>query len=328
MPRSLPPLTSLRAFEAAARLQSFAKAARELHVTPAAISHQIRGLEQYLGVTLFHRTARRPRLTEQGARAAEQLSEGFDRLVRGVDLLREGADRGQLTVGTTPSFATRWLVPRIGRFVRRCPEVELRLEAATALLDLDRDEVDVAIRFGGGFDGMQAIALFDEALVPLASPSFARLHRLRRPGDLARVALLHDDSMRRAGRRTGWADWFRAAGASRIGVDGGLHFDDGHLVLQAAALGRGVALGRLAYAVDDLAGRRLKVLFPPALRMDLRYHLLAPQARAGEPAIKAFTRWLTSEAAAFGRRIDETLAEIEARGHRSRGGGSNRGRRR
>ena len=329
MPRSLPPLTALRAFEAAARLLSFTKAARELHVTPAAVSHQIRGLEEYLGVTLFRRTTRRLVLTEQGALAAEHVSEGFSRIVRGVDLLRASSDGGTLTLGTTPSFATRWLVPRIGRFTRRFPDIQLRLRAGTAPVDFDSDEIDVAVRFGGGgFDGMQAVPLFGESLAPLASPSLGRHQPLRRPADLARVPLLHDDSIRRAGRRTGWPDWFRVAGVSNVDSGAGVNFDDGHLVLQAAALGRGVALGRLAYAMEDLSAHRLRVPFGPVLRLDLRYHLLVPQARASEPAIAAFRSWISAEAETFRRAFEELLAALDSRPRPSKAGATTRGKRR
>jgi LysR family glycine cleavage system transcriptional activator len=314
VPRSLPPLTALRAFEAAARLLSFTKAARELHVTPAAVSHQIRGLEEYLGVTLFRRTTRRLVLTEQGALAAEHVSEGFGRIARGVDLLRASGDGGLLTVGTTPSFATRWLLPRLGRFTRRYPDIQLRLRANTGPVDFDSDEVDVAIRFGGGgTEGLRAVALFGECIAPLASPSLARQRPLRRPSDLARVPLLHDASMRRAGRRTGWSEWFRAAEVANVDSGTGLHFDDGHLVLQAAALGRGVALGRLAYAVEDLAAHRLRVPFGPVLRMDLRYHLLVPEGRATEPAITAFCSWLAGEAEGFRRVLEKQVTDLERR---------------
>lgn len=312
MPRSLPPLTALRAFEAAARLLSFTKAARELHVTPAAVSHQIRGLEEYLGVTLFRRTTRRLVLTEQGALAAEHVSDGFGRIARGVDLLRASGDGGTLSIGTTPSFATRWLLPRIGRFTRRFPDIQLRLRASTAPVDFDSDDVDVAIRFGGGgTEGLRAISLFGECIAPLVSPSLARQRPLRRPADLARVPLLHDASMRRAGRRTGWSDWFRAAAVANVDSGTGLHFDDGHLVLQAAALGRGVALGRLAYATDDLAAHRLRVPFGPVLRMDLRYHLLVPEVRATEPAIAAVCSWLAGEAESFRRAFELQVTDLE-----------------
>jgi LysR family glycine cleavage system transcriptional activator len=297
-------LTALRAFEAAARLLSFTKAARELHVTPAAISHQIRGLEKYLGVSLFRRTTRRLVLTDQGQRAAEHFREGFDRLARGVDLLRAEHGGGVLSLSTTSAFATRWLVPRLGRFARRCPGLDLRLKAGNQPVDFDQDEVDVAVRIGrGGFDGVRAIALFGECIAPVASPAFIRQHRIRRLADLARVPLLHDDSMRRAGRPAGWSEWFRAASVRGVETQSGMHFDDGHLALQAASAGRGVALGRLAYAIDDLEAKRLKRPFEPVLELDLKYFLLMPEARATEPAIASFRHWLEQEAALFAPRL-------------------------
>jgi len=314
VPRVLPPLTALRAFEAAARLSSFTKAARELHVTPAAISHQIRGLEKHLGVTLFRRTTRKLVLTDQGQRAAEHLRDGFDRLARGVELLRTGNGGGSLTVSVTTAFASRWLVPRLGRFVRRSPDLDLRLRAGSQPVDFDHDDVDVAVRIGrGGFAGALAVPLFGESVAPLASPSFIRQHSIRRPADLARVPLLHDDSMRRVGRLPGWAEWFRAANVRGVDAERGLHFDDGHLVLQAAADGRGVALGRLTYALDDLEERRLKMPFPPVLEMELKYYLLLPETRATEPAIMAFRAWMVQEAAAFVRR----LATVRGTGRRT-----------
>jgi len=304
VPRSLPPLTALRAFEAAARLSSFTKAARELHVTPAAVSHQIRGLEKYLGVTLFRRTTRRLVLTEQGQLAAEHFREGFERLGRGVSLLRADGGGGSLTVSVTTAFATRWLVPRLGRLMRRCPGVDLKLKAGSQPVDFDHDEVDVAVRIGrSGSAGAIAIPVFSESVAPLASPAFIRQHAIRRPSDLAKVALLHDDSMRRAGRPPGWSEWFRAANVRGVDTSHGMHFDDGHLVLQAAAAGRGVALGRLAYALDDLESRRLRMPFGPVLQMDLKYYLLVPEARANEPAIAAFRAWFIQEAALFAPKL-------------------------
>jgi LysR family glycine cleavage system transcriptional activator len=297
-------LTALRAFEAAARLASFSRAARELHVTPAAVSHQIRGLEQYLDVTLFRRTGRRLVLTEQGQVAAEQFREGFERLAQGVDLLRASGGRGTVKVSTTTAFATRWLVPRLGRFLRRHPGIDLRFRAGTQPVDFDQDDVDVAVRIArGGVAGTVAVPLFGESLAPLASPAFARRHGIRRPADLARVPLIHDDSLRRTGRPPGWSQWLRRAAVRGVDVTPGLHFDDGHLVLQAAAGGRGVALGRLAYALDDIEARRLRLLFEPVLDSDLRYYLLIPEMRATEPPIASFRAWMEQEAVSFTQKL-------------------------
>ncbi len=304
MPRSLPPLTALRAFEAAARLSSFTRAARELHVTPAAVSHQIRGLEKFLGVTLFRRTTRRLELTEQGRVAAELFREGFEKLARGVNQLRADQTGASLTLSVTTAFATRWLVPRLGRFARRCPGIDLQLRAGTQPVDFDHDDIDVAVRIGrGGVAGATAIPLFGESVVPLASPAFIRHHGLRRPTDMARVPLLHDDSMRRVGRPTRWSEWLAAAKVRNVDTGHGMHIDDGHLVLQAAAGGAGVALGRLVYALDDLDARRLRMPFGPVLDLDVQYYLFVPEARASEPAIAAVRAWFVQEAESFVPRL-------------------------
>jgi len=313
VPRSLPPLTALRAFEAAARLSSFTRAARELHVTPAAVSHQIRGLEKFLGVTLFRRTTRRLELTDQGRVAAELFREGFEKLARGVSKLRAEEANASLTLSVTTAFATRWLVPRLGRFARRCPDIDLRVRAGTQPVDFDHDDIDIAVRIGrGGVAGATAIPLFPESVAPLASPAFIRQHGLRRAADLARAPLLHDDSMRRVGRPTRWSEWLAAAKVRGVDTDPGMHFDDGHLVLQAAAGGRGVALGRLAYALDDLDARRLRMPFGPVLELDVQYYLLLPEARAAEPAIAAVRDWFTQEAAAFAPRLQEFVRASSA----------------
>lgn len=300
MPRSLPPLTSLRAFEAAARSLSFTRAARELHVTPAAISHQIRGLEQFLGVALFQRNGRRLELTRDGQLAAEHFREAFDRLARGVQALRPEAREGQLSIGVTPSFATRWLVPRLPALAEALPGVQVTIVTGTSPVDFDRDSVDVAVRFGrGSGDAIVADRLFGEVVAPVASPAFVRRHNLRRPGDLARVPLLQDESMRRVGRPPTWSSWLRAAGVPAFEIEPALRFDDSHLALQAACEGQGVALGRLAYAVHDLAQGRLALPFAQSIELDLHYHLLVPETRAGETLIASFRQWLLQESAAF-----------------------------
>ncbi|HUO67125.1 MAG TPA: transcriptional regulator GcvA [Gammaproteobacteria bacterium] len=287
VPRSLPPLTALRAFEVAARLSSFTRAAKELHVTPAAVSHQIRGLETYLGVTLFKRTTRHLELTDQGRLAAEQLREGFELLAHGVDQLRARQTRASLVVSVTNAFATRWLVPRLGAFAARHPSVDVRLRAGGGATDFDLDEIDIAVRIGSGaFGGAVAVPLFDESVVPVASP-----------------ALLRERGLRRVGRSAGWPMWIRAAKVRNLDITSGMHFDDGHLVLQAAAAGYGVALGRLTYAVDDLAARHLRIPFGPLVETDLKYYLLLPEARAGEPSIDAFRAWIVDEGARFRTRL-------------------------
>jgi LysR family glycine cleavage system transcriptional activator len=314
MARALPPLTSLRAFEAAARLRSFTKAATELHVTPAAISHQIRGLEKHLGVRLFRRKGRQIELTEQGEIAAGHFREAFERLGRGVSALRAREREGVLILNTTPAFATRWLVPRLGRLARKFPGIELRVRTGRSVVDFDSEDVDAAIRFGrGALDRVAADRLFSEYITPVAVPSLLREHALRRPGDLAHVPLIQDDSMRRAGRPPSWDEWCRAAGEATFDTSHGVHFDDGHLVLQAAAAGQGVALGRLAYAAEEIAAGVLQMPFRQVIELDLDYYLLIPEARRGEPTIAAFRRWLLAEARGFQRVLDRLLEQTGSR---------------
>jgi LysR family glycine cleavage system transcriptional activator len=314
MPKSLPPLNSLRTFEAASRLGSFTKAARELHVTPAAVSHQIRGLEEHLGVTLFRRTTRKLALTDQAAAAVETLREGFDHISQGVEMLRSSGKGGALSISVTPAFATRWLVARLPRFQKQHPRIHLQIAASPSPVDFDQEDVDVAVRIGrGGFEGVVAIKLFHEWLAPVASPAFLRQYTLRRPADIARVPMLHDDSMRRAGRLQGWQEWFRVAGVAPPESRRGTHFDDGHLALQAAAAGGGVALGRLVYAVDDLAARRLRIAMQPVIEMDIAYYLLIPESRASLPAVTAFRAWIEAEATEFRRSFEKLFRGREIR---------------
>lgn len=322
MPRSLPPLTALRTFEVAARLGSFTRAARDLHVTPAAVSHQIRGLEQYLGVRLFRRTTRKLVLTEQAALAAESLREAFERLTYGVELLRSSGDGGSLSISATPAFATRWLLDRLPRFRRQHPRIEVQVQASSLPVDFEQQDVDVAVRIGrGGSEGVVAVELFKEWVAPLASPAFLRQHPLRRPADIAKVTLLHDDSMRRAGRPQGWREWFRDAGVPQAELRRGMRFDDGHLALQAAETGSGVALGRLVYAADDLASKRLRIAMSPVIKLDIAYYLLIPDARVNLPAVVAFRAWLETEATAFRRSLESLLVRGVGRNRNARASG-------
>jgi LysR family glycine cleavage system transcriptional activator len=315
MPRSLPPLSALRTFEAAARLGSFTRAAKELHVTPAAVSHQIRGLEEYLGVTLFRRTTRRMVLTEQAIAAAENLRAAFDRIGQGVEQLRSSGRSGTLTVGATPSFAARWLASRLARFQRQHPLARLTVKTSPSPFDFDQDEMDVAIRIGrGGFEGVVSVPLFDEWVAPLASPAYLRQHPIRRPADIARATLLHDLSMRRAGRPQGWPEWLRVAGAPQVDAARGTRFDDAQLALLAAAAGAGIALGRLVYAVDDIAAKRLRIVLPPVMKMDIAYYLLIPESRVNLPTVLAFRKWIEGEAEAFRRSFGKFPVPKRARG--------------
>jgi LysR family glycine cleavage system transcriptional activator len=300
MTRRLPPLSALRAFEAAARHLSFTRAAGELHVTQTAISHQIRGLEEHLGVRLFRRLPRGLLLTEEGQSYLPAVRDAFDRIDAATGELIAARAGGPLTASMIPSFAARWLVPRLGRFRSAHPEIDLRISASVHLVDFAREDVDIAIRMGRGhYPGLRVDRLFGEALMPVCSPALLEgSHPLRRPEDLRHHVLLHDDDY------TGWRLWLELAGVAGVDPRRGLTFSDSGMVVQAAAEGQGVALARVALAAWDLAAGRLVRPFEVSIARDLAYYLVCPEASADRPRIAAVRAWLLAEAAAYARELD------------------------
>lgn len=291
MSRRLPPLTALRAFEAAARQLSFARAADELHVTPAAVSQQIKQLEAYLGVSLFRR-GRRLALSDAAAAVLPLLSEGFDQLERAVSRLRAGNDDGPLVVSTPPTFAARWLVSRLDDFQARHPDIELHLHASRRLVDFSTEDVDVAIRFGPGpYPGLHAERLMPEAIVPVAAPSLAG--DIAAPADLLRHTLLSYDGRAWDLALPDWDTWL-----SSLGVSGHLRIrrlGDSNLVIEAAASGLGVALMWYSLVADNLREGRLQRLFGGSLPTDHGYHLVVPPSRLHVPKIAAFRQWMLEQ---------------------------------
>ena len=313
MTSSLPPLNSLRAFEAAARHLSFRKAAEELHVTPAAISHQLKALEDFLGIKLFRRANRRVVLTPAAKVAAQHLHEGFKSIFAAVERLREG-DRGNLlTVSAAPAFAGKWLMPRLYRFVSRYPQIDVRVSARMRsdrpearglplkrdLNDTSLDEADIAVRFGDGdFPGMDARLLLKLSLAPMLSPRLANAaHPLRSPSDLRHYPLLHDDTAYFHTGRRNWDCWLEAAGVSGIDTSRGVHFSHANLAIDAAIDGLGVAMSVPALASGDLASGRLVKLFDIDVPADYAYYILCEAGEAERPAISAFMGWMFEEVA-------------------------------
>jgi LysR family transcriptional regulator, glycine cleavage system transcriptional activator len=295
MSRRLPPLNALRAFEAAARHLSFTRAAADLSVTQAAISHQIKSLEEHLGLPLFRRLNRALMLTEAGQTLFPAVRDALDGLAQATDRLRERESGGTLTVSTLPSFAVKWLVPRMSRFQDRHPDIDLRISAKEHLVDFARDDIDVAIRFGAGtWSGLTAEWLAEEVLTPVCSP--ALLPGLRCPADLTHATLLHEDMLPLAGFPT-WETWLTAAGVGGVDAHRGPRFSHTHLMLQAAMAGRGVACGLLLFAGDDLAAGRLVEPFDFRLPTRFSYYLVFPPAAADRPKIRAFREWVKSEIA-------------------------------
>jgi len=300
MVRKLPPLNALRAFEAAARHLSFLKASEELHVTPGAISQQVRALEEQLGVTLFRRMTRGVLLTDAGQRYGKRIGELLDGLVAAtVDLQRDDA-AGALTVSTMPSFAARWLIPRLGAFRIAHPSIALRVLAEGDLTDFAVENVDVAIRFGPGrYPGLVSELLFHEEIFPVCSPKLLNSGApLRRLADLVNQTLLHDEPG--AGYHDlNWRNWLEQVGASEIEPPPGPGFTYTHMTLQAAVAGQGVALGTTVLASDDLASGSLIRPLKESVTSSYSYWLVCPPGSLDRPKAKAFHDWVISEGARF-----------------------------
>lgn len=287
----LPTLNALKAFEAAGRHLSFTRAAEELHVTQAAISHQIKSLEEQLGIRMFRRGPRGLLLTDAGQSYLPDVREAFQRLNAATERLLQDDASGAITVSVLASFAARWLVPRLTRFREDHPDIEVRVSADERLVDFDRDDVDVAIRYGrGDYPGLQAVRFLTEELFPVCSPALLERNPLDRPEDLGRHTLLHDDM------RIDWSMWLLAAGVEGADPRRGPSFNDSSMVLQAAVDGQGVALGRSALALDDLAAGRLVRPFEFSLPTEYAYYILCPERTANRPNIKIFRDWLLAQA--------------------------------
>jgi LysR family glycine cleavage system transcriptional activator len=297
--RRLPPLNALRAFEAAARHLNFSRAADELSVTPGAVSQQIQNLEDYVGASLFKRTPKGLLLTDAAQMALPALREAFDRLAEAASLLTAAVDGRRLTLTAPPSFAAKWLVPRLGAFEQAHPQVDVWLSAAIELVDLSAGEVDVAIRYGAGrYPGLEVVRLFSETVIPVASPGLLAEHPLESPRDLANHILLHDGSPDLDDSCPDWAMWLAARGLK--GIDGarGPRFNQSSLVIEAAVNGRGVALAKRTLAQADLEAGRLVAPFQISTAVDFAYYLVHPKAKGRLPQVKAFVSWLEGEALA------------------------------
>ena len=291
MSRRLPPLNALRAFEAAARHLSFTQAAEELNVTQAAVSHQIRGLEDWLGFPLFRRLSRALVLTEAGQILFPEVREAMDILTTAVNRVQRQDSEGVLTVTTMDSFAVSWLVPRLGRFRQSHPDIDVRLVMADRMVDLAREGVDVAIRYGrGSWPGLTVSLLRTEELFPVCAPELlAGGPPLKEPGDLANYTLLHDEMP------VDWRDWLAAVGCDTVNPERGPGYSHSNLVLLAARAGEGVALGRSVMVADDLAEGRLVRPFDFALPAPQAYYLACVEGEEDRPKVRAFRDWLEGE---------------------------------
>jgi LysR family glycine cleavage system transcriptional activator len=309
MPRRLPALNALKAFEAAARHESFTRAAEELCVTQGAVSHQVKALEAELGLKLFNRERQRLVITEAGRTYLSVVRDAFDRIAGGTERLLQRQNAGALTVSTSPNFAAKWLVHRLGRFAEAHPSIDLRVSASLHHVDFAREDVDLAIRHGDGqAAGLHVTRLCAEELFPVCSPKFLQGEKpLRKPADLSRHTLLHVND------RQDWGKWLEAAGAGNVDVSRGPVLNQASMAIDAAIDGQGLALARSALAAWDLIAGRLVRPFAVALPASFSYWIVCPKATAKLPKIAAFTNWLLGEAAEDARRLQKQGSRPHAR---------------
>ena len=306
-----PPLNALRAFEAAARHLSFKLAARELHVTAGAVSHQVKQLEDFLGVALFRRLTRALELTAEAHALLPKVQVGLNALTDAVELVRAREEAPALTVIAPPNFAARWLVPRLSRFTQAHPAVELHVASRPAMIDGrgDSEVMPVAdaredtpmamVRFGDGhYPGAHVDEVFSAVYVPVCSPSLLKgEHPLRKPEDLRFHTLLHDDTVTEEGARPSWGDWLRAVGVAGMDASKGPHFSDASLSFEAALEGMGVALAMKPLVRPEIEAGRLVVPFDITAPASYAYYLVTPEGSEEAGTVAGFRKWLLEESA-------------------------------
>lgn len=288
----LPSLQTLRAFEAAGRLQSYSRAAEELGLTHGAVSHRIRELEQRLGRTLFSRVANTMVLTPAGAELMAQVRQGLSLLEQAFNTPRASAAKTtkQIVVSAVPSLAQTWLFTRMADFQAAHPDIDIALQVSERLVDFKKDGVDLGVRLGaGGWQGLNTAKLFDEELSPVCAPAYRDSVGLQRPADLARAKLLRNPW-------SPWARWFNAAGLDWPEPASGSSIDDSLLLLRAALRGDGVVLARRWLTLDDVKEGRLVRPFDLSIRDEFSYWLVWPMRRSERPGVAAFRDWLLAQA--------------------------------
>ena len=312
MPRRLPPLNALKAFEAAARHESFTRAAEELCVTQGAVSHQVKALEIELGIKLFNRERQRLIITEAGRAYLTVVRDAFDRIASGTERLLQRQSGGALTVTTSPNFAAKWLVHRMGRFAEAHPDIDLRVSASPQHIDFAREDIDLAIRHGDGTaPGLHVIRLCAETLFPVCSPKLLTgRNALRTPADLRRFPLLHVDDRQSWNQ---WGQWLDFAGVRDIDLAHGPVLSQVSMAIDAAVDGQGVALARTALAAWDLIGGRLVRPFDLEMPVPFAYWIVCPKPSAKLAKIVAFTDWLIAEAAEDSRQLERLRSKASGR---------------
>ena len=295
----LPPLTALRAFDAAARHMSFARAADELNVTPAALSFQIKSLEEHLGQPVFRRLNRAVELTEAGRTLAPGCADGFATLGRAWRAARRVADHHSLNITAGPAFTSKWLAPRLFEFAQENPDIELRFSASLRIMDFSREEIDVAIRFGQSSDeGLFSLSLIREWVTPMMAPALAE--QVETPADLAKVPLLYQDDTAFLKPPLNWDVWFDAAGVPAP-EPGGPRFSQADHAVNAALSGLGVILGRISLTEQHIRDGQLVMPFRLSLWTHADYRIVCPQGTETRPQVARFIDWIAGQTASIDR---------------------------
>ncbi len=291
------PLNALRAFDAAARHMSFKQAAEELHVTPAALSYQIRSLEDLLQVKLFERSNRKVALSPAGTRLFPGARDAFQRLSAAVEQLAPDHEDHVLVISAGPAFSAKWLAPRLSRFLELHPDLDPRISANLIKSDFANEQIDVAVRFGGGdYPDLEAIKLMAESVTPMCSPDLlSGERRLQHIEDLRNFTLIHDDSLKPFPKAPGWSTWLERAGVSDIDAERGLRFNHADHALDAAIEGAGVVMGRTVLGARDLQLGRLVKPFDLEIPVDYSFYLVAPPEKWSGKNVSAFRDWMLGE---------------------------------
>lgn len=290
--RRLPNLVALRAFEAAARYQNFSRAADEACVTHGAVSHQVRALEQDLGVPLFTRHGKRLTITPQGERFAQAVRKALQDITHATQTLRQETRQKRLTVSAIPSFAARWLAPRLGKFIDQNPDTELVLQSSGQLHDLEREGIDVGIRFGmGQYPGLVVERLMGDSYYPVASPRYKQGRLPTSPSELKSAQLLRSSEP--------WMPWFHAAGMALAEPSGGVRFQDLSMLIRSAMNGDGIALVRHVVATQEISSGKLVRLFRVEVKSPCDYYFACSPDALRKPQVLAFRQWLLEEIAIF-----------------------------
>jgi len=303
----LPPLKSLQAFEAAGRHLSFTAAARELNVTPGAISQQMRMLEEFLEVRLFKRLNRAIVLTDAGQLFLPLISKGFENFGEAVALLRNKRVDGPLTITAAASFISNWLIPRLGRFKARHPEIDVRIDTSNRLVDFMHEDIDLGIRFGNGYyPELQTVFLFSYDLIPVCAPELMQRGKgLEKISDLNHHTLLHSDYSNLDAAFPDWEMWLKVVGADDVDVGHGIYFSQADQLYQAALDGQGVALIANVMVERALAEGRLVQPFSARLPVKMSYHFVTSPAKARISKVRAFREWILEESAYLREESDE-----------------------